>query len=289
MAISAKNSRWCSEASSRSVSIRVPGVPGYPAQLLLRALMKRCRASPASRQSFGLVGAHGLVEPGEPLALAGHEHRAALHRRLVDMQRDGDVAVAGVADGVVFVRWDQAAGAARAGVHAAGGAEMEAVAIALEQFVLDDLQFAVPDAFDAPQSGMVVDWRALARTPGHGDDAVAMLRAAIQLAARVVVFDRIVHAGGQFDVTVADHAAQHIAQGGGDGVLVARGDGGIDGCDQLVVAAEVEVGQRVGLMSLRYVHITHSSGPAACGRGTASRFWRAIPSGGPANGGAAQG
>ena len=111
----------------------------------------------------------------EPFAFALHELRAALHRRLVDVQRDGDGVGAGVADGVVLVRRDQAAGAAGAGMHAAGGAEVEAFAVAFEQFVLDDFQFAVPHAFDAPQAGVVVHRRALARAPGHRDDAVAVV------------------------------------------------------------------------------------------------------------------
>ena len=57
-----------------------------------------------------------------------------------------------------------------------------------------------------------------------------------------------------------------MAQGRGDGVFVAGGNGGIDRGDELVVAGEVEVRQGIGgcvLMSLRHIHITDSSRDAA--------------------------
>src|SRR5690606_9841116 len=80
----------------------------------------------------------GAVEPElgagalEPLALHRHEHAALLHRALVDVQGDGDAVGAGVADGVVFVRRDQAARAAGAGAHAARGAEAATLAVTLQ-------------------------------------------------------------------------------------------------------------------------------------------------------------
>src|SRR5690606_22386591 len=41
---------------------------------------------------------------------------------------------------------------------------------------------------------------------------------------------------------VLDQPAQRVADGGGDRVLVAAGDGGVDGPDQLVAAGEVDAG-----------------------------------------------
>src|SRR5690606_35053359 len=109
--------------------------------------------------------------------------------------------------------------------------------------VLGDLQLAVPHALDAPQPAVVVDGGALAGPPGHGDDAVAVFRAAIQLAAGVVVLDRLVHAVGQAHAGVADDPAHGVAQGGGDRVHVARGDRLVHRGDEPVAAFEGDVGQ----------------------------------------------
>src|SRR5690606_22882545 len=198
------------------------------------------------------------------------------HRCLVDVQRDRDRVAAGVADGVVLVRRGQAAGAARAGVDAAGGAEAEAFAVALEQFVLGDLEFAVPDPFDAPQAAVVVDRGALAGTPGHRHHAVAVLRAAVQLAARVVVGDRLVHAVGQAHVAVADQPAEHAAQGGGDRVLVAAGHRAVDGAHELVAAGEVEVGG-AGAVGTHALILASGAGRGASAAPTGWRGSRARP------------
>src|SRR5690606_15980047 len=107
----------------------------------------------------------GVVGAKVPFPGQGFEARTLLQGGFVDVQRDRDRAGVGVADGVVFVRRDQAAGAAGAGLQAARRAEAEALAVALEQLVLGDLQRAGPDALHAPASGMVVDRRALARPP----------------------------------------------------------------------------------------------------------------------------
>lgn len=124
------------------------------------------------------------------------EDAAAGHRALIDVQRDRSTGVAGVADGVVLVRRDQAAGGTRAGDQAADFGEPVAVSRAFAEIVLGDFQLAVPDAFDAPQPVMVVDGRALARAPGHGDHAIPMLRTDVDLAARVMALNRFQHAGG---------------------------------------------------------------------------------------------
>src|SRR5690606_6088063 len=63
-----------------------------------------------------------------------------------------------------------------------------------------------------------------------------------ELAPGVVVDDGLVHALGQAHVAVLDQPAQRIADGGGDRVLVAAGDGRVDGPDQLVAAGEVDAG-----------------------------------------------
>src|SRR5690606_1295605 len=62
----------------------------------------------------GVVRAQRAVGAQEPFARLRLELRTGIHRRLVDMQRDRDLVVAGVGDGVVLVRRDQAAGAAGA-------------------------------------------------------------------------------------------------------------------------------------------------------------------------------
>src|SRR3546814_36716 len=122
---------------------------------------------PARRGSGGgVVRTQCAVGAQEPFARLRLELRADIHRRLVDMQRDRDLVAAGVGDGVVFVRRDQAAGAAGTGMHAAGGAEAETLAVTFEQLVLGDFQFAVPDALHAPQAAVVVDRRALSGRPG---------------------------------------------------------------------------------------------------------------------------
>src|SRR3546814_19389531 len=95
------------------------------------------------------------------------------------MQRDRDLVAAGVGDGVVFVRRDQAAGAAGTGMHAAGGAEAETLAVAFEQLVLGDFQFAVPAAPQAPTAAVFVDRRPLSGRPSHRPHADAVLGAAL--------------------------------------------------------------------------------------------------------------
>src|SRR5690606_11227191 len=100
--------------------------------------------------------------------------------------------------------------------------------------------------FHAPQAAVVVDRRALARAPGHGDHAVAEVGAAVDLAAGVVVVDPVVHAVGQAHGGVADQFAQQAAQARGHGIAVPaahrRGDGG----DEAVLDLEGNAGRGVG-------------------------------------------
>src|SRR5690606_37172102 len=63
-----------------------------------------------------------------------------------------------------------------------------------------------------------------------------------ELAPGVVVDDGLVHALGQAHVAVLDQPAQRIADGGGDRVLVAAGDGRVDRPEQLLAAGEVDAG-----------------------------------------------
>src|SRR5690606_25121012 len=161
-------------------------------------------------------------------------------------------------------------------VDAAGGAEAEAFTLALEQFVLGDLEFAVPDPCHAPQAAVVVDRRALAGTPGHRDHAVAVLRAAVQLASRVVDGGRLVHAVGQAHVAVADQPAEDAAQGGGDGVLVAAGHRAVDGAHELVAAGEVEVGG-AGAVGTHALILASGAGRGASAAPTGWRGSRARP------------
>src|SRR5690554_6199933 len=91
------------------------------------------RRLPLPVWSGGAIQGQAGVGAAVPFAVCRQVPGAVLHRTLVDVQGDGDAVRAGVADGVVFVRRDQAAGAAGAGLDAAGGAEAAAVAVAFEQ------------------------------------------------------------------------------------------------------------------------------------------------------------
>src|SRR5690606_19941836 len=129
-------------------------------------------------------------DAGAPAIGAGLEDRAPGHGGLVDVQRHRYLRIAGVADGVVLVRRDQAAGRAGAGQDGVHHLEAVAVAVLLARLVLGDLQLAGPDALDAPQAAMVVHRGALARAPGHGHHAVAGALAAVELTAGIVAADR---------------------------------------------------------------------------------------------------
>ena len=87
---------------------------------------------------------------------------------------------------------------------------------------------------------MVVDGRALARAPGHGDDAVAGFFAAVELAAGVVVGHRFVHAGRKGHGAGADEFGKAIADAIGGLALAVAGHGAIDHREQLVTAGEIE-------------------------------------------------
>lgn len=205
---------------------------------VVRWLRTQCawssRASPALRGVyFEFFGAAFVPAVG-----GGLEDGAAYHLALVDVYGDGQLVFAGVTDGVVLVWGNQAAGAAAVAYDAWLGAEAETVAVPLQQFVLGDLQLAEPDAFHTPQAAVVVQRRALPRAPAHGDDAVAVFRAAVELAAGVVVFHRLVHAGGKLDAAVGNGLAQRGLQYQRDAVRVVVFDGVVNGGDETVAAME---------------------------------------------------
>src|ERR1700743_2294284 len=72
-----------------------------------------------------------------PVVALGLEHGALGHAAGIDVQADRHRVFAGIADGVVLVRRDQAAGRAGAGLDRADGAEVVAPGLMLTQFVLD--------------------------------------------------------------------------------------------------------------------------------------------------------
>src|SRR5690606_34201949 len=121
MATRPNSSRWWRLASRKSVSI--DGGPGS--------------GSGPQRIPGRLGGALDRQRVGRapvPLAVFRFIAAAVVQLALVDVHRHRDGVVAAVVDGVVLVRRDQAAGAAGAGMHAAGGAEAAALAVGLEQF-----------------------------------------------------------------------------------------------------------------------------------------------------------
>src|SRR5579859_4944351 len=113
------------------------------------------------------------------------EHGAVGHGARIDVQAHGNGVVAGVADGVVLVGRDQAAGGAGTGLDGAHGLEAVVAVFVGEALVLDHFQRAAPDAFHAPHAAVVMDRGALAGSPGHGDHAVAVVLATVKLAAGV--------------------------------------------------------------------------------------------------------
>src|SRR5579885_569807 len=125
--------------------------------------------------------------PRIPFVAERFEHRAAGHAVLIHVQADGDIVVAGIADGVVLVRRNQTAGGAGSGLDRAGGPEAVAALVVFQQLVLHHFEFAAPDAFHAPHAVMIVDRRSLAGAPRHRHHAVAMFVAVVQLTARVVI------------------------------------------------------------------------------------------------------
>src|SRR3546814_12031882 len=86
----------------------------------------------------------------------------------------------------------------------------------------------------------------------------SVLGVAIELGPRVVVVEGFEDLVGKPHLTVSDHRAHAVAQGGGEGVFVAMRDRGVDGGDQRVAAGEVQCGRYGG------IHRRHSSAAAGC-------------------------
>lgn len=170
----------------------------------------------------------------------GLEDGAVGHGAGVDVQAHGHGIIAGVADGVVLVGRDQAAGGAGAGLDGAHGLEAVVAVFVGEALVLDHFQGAAPYAFYAPHAAVVMDRGALAGSPGHGDHAVAVILAAVELAAGVAAFGGFEDAFGKRHGLAADEAAQAVAEAVRDGSGGVLRHGGIDGVDELAGAGEIQ-------------------------------------------------
>ena len=173
-----------------------------------------------------------------PAIAFGLEGAALAHRLLIDVQGNRDLVLVRIADRVVLVWRQQAAGGAGTGHQGFVLAETAALAGVFFKLVAGDLQLALPDAFDAPQAAMIVNGRALPRRPGHRHDSRAALGAGIEFTASIVTFDRLEHAVGQEHHFVADQPAQAIAQGMGERFAVGLRIGLIDNGEQSVTASE---------------------------------------------------
>src|SRR5690606_15291176 len=115
------------------------------------------------------------------------------------MYRYRHLVVAGVAQGVVLMRRDQAPCGAAVAMHGVLRRETEALAVALQQRMRGDDQSTLPDALYAPHGIVIMQRRALPRAPAHGDHAVAERAAAMQFAACVMPVQRLAYARRQRD------------------------------------------------------------------------------------------
>ncbi|MDW8479776.1 MAG: hypothetical protein RML12_08150 [Xanthomonadales bacterium] len=173
-----------------------------------------------------------LLPRSVPTGAQRLEDPTPFHAVGVDVERNRGFLPRGVADEVVLVRGDQAAGGAGDRVdHAARFQLHQPVALgdALEG---DDLEGAMADALHAPQPAVVVDARALQRSPGHGDQAVAQRGAAVEFAARVVLGMRPEHLGGQPELGAADRGTEQRAQRRRDPLGLPQRDRGVHRRDQ---------------------------------------------------------
>src|SRR5690606_22361376 len=186
----------------------------------------------ARRRSCRSIELQCLGAAPVPVALDRHEGAAGGHLAAVDVQGDGDVAVAGIADGMVLVWRDQAAGRADTGGQRAAVLETHLLVLPFHQLVLGDLQGTGHHAFHAPQTGVVVHRRALAGPPGHGDDRVAQVGAAVDLPACVVFRVCLEDRRRQVQALLADQTAQGLLQTGGEFGAGVAPDGFIQGGDE---------------------------------------------------------
>ncbi len=95
-----------------------------------------------------------------------------------------------IADGVIFMRRDQATGRAELADHRILLDETAAVFALFGQVELLDLDGTVADRFHAPHAAVIMDRRALLRPPGHGNNRITMLLAAVQQPTRIMIADR---------------------------------------------------------------------------------------------------
>ncbi len=147
----------------------------------------------------------------------------------------------GVADGVVLVGRNEAAGGARAGLDRADGAEVVTLGLVVQKLVLDDLQCTVPDAFRHTTCAMVVDEETLAGAPGHHHDAVAVVVAAVELATGLVVARRFRTRRREVRLP-ANGSGRHSALRRASVIAGSArlGDRGIDGLDKLAAARKID-------------------------------------------------
>src|SRR5690606_24390276 len=136
------------------------------------------------------------------------EHVATLHLATVDVQRYRGRSIGRVTDAVVFVRRNQASGAADACFVRIARFEPESFIAGLRQLVLLDVDTAAPHALDAPHPAVVVNRRGLAGAPGHHDNRVSTLVVPMYQAASVVTVHLPRQFGGQFDLARPDQAAE---------------------------------------------------------------------------------
>ena len=175
-----------------------------------------------------------------PGARSGRRHRledvARRHLSAVDVQRDRRF-VDRVGEDVIFERRNEAAGRPDGGVHAALGLELVAARRLFDEIVLRHVHPPFDHAFDAPDAGVIVERRLLARSPRHDDRRVTERVVAMQEPARVAVGPRPAERLGQRDRARPDGVLELLLDAHGDRRGIAEADGGIEACDEVGQAA----------------------------------------------------
>ena len=105
----------------------------------------------------------------------------------------------------------------------AAALEAKTAVFALQQLVLLHFDAALPDTLDAPHAAVIVQQRALLRSPRHRDNGVAASIVAVNQPARVMIGMTFKHAGGQLQLTGADQLAQPAAKLVDDGLRLCSG------------------------------------------------------------------
>ena len=154
------------------------------------------------------------------------------------MQRDRRL-VERVGEDVILERRDEAAGGSDGRVHAAlflepvGGGPGVRFSFFLNQVVLRDVHPSFDDPFDAPDAGVIVERRRLARSPRHDDRRVAEVVVAVQQPAGVALGPHATEPIGQRNRPGADGILQlplHLQR---DRLGIRHLDGFVDPGDEL--------------------------------------------------------